>query len=118
MSARTKLAIVLSAIAAVSFTAPATSAQEAGPTITIDNTGAEPPYTFSPASLEAKVGQPVTVTNNDPNGVHSVTATDRTFNVDVPPKSSVTFTVSKAGKYDYICQYHTDAHNPASLNVS
>lgn len=122
MHARTKLGIAVATIALVSQTGalatPALRVQEAGPTITITNTGSEPPYTFSPAQLEAKVGQPVTVTNNDPNGVHSVTAKDKTFNVDVPPKSSVTFTVSKAGTYDYVCQYHTDAHNPASLNVS
>ena len=122
MHARTKLGIALAAIAFVSqpgaLASPALRVQEAGPTITITNTGAEPPYTYSPAQLDAKVGQPVTVTNNDPNGVHSVTATDKTFNVDVPPKSSVTFTVSKAGTYDYMCQYHSDAHNPASLNVS
>ena len=118
MSATTKLVVVLAAIAGLSVVSPMVDAQEAGPTITIENTGAEPPYTFSPAQLEAKVGQPITVTNNDPNGVHSVTATDRTFNVDVPPKSSVTFKVSKAGTYDYACQYHSDAHNPASLNVS
>ena len=122
MHTRTKLGIAIAAIALVSPAAalaqPALRVQEAGPTITITNTGSEPPYTFSPAQLEAKVGQPITVTNNDPNGVHSVTATDKTFNVDVPPKSSVTFTVSQAGKYDYICQYHTDAHNPASVNVS
>ena len=122
MHARTKLGLALAALALVSqmgaLATPAVNAQEAGPTITITNTGSEPPYTFSPAQLEAKVGQPVTVTNNDANGVHSVTATDRTFNVDVPPKSSVTFTVSKPGKYDYICSYHTDAHNPAFLNVS
>ncbi|MGH9009563.1 MAG: cupredoxin domain-containing protein [Acidimicrobiia bacterium] len=118
MSPRTKLAIVLTAIAGLSFTAPTVSAQQGDPTITIENTGADPPYTFGPAQLDAKVGQPITVTNNDPNGDHSVTAEDRTFNVDVPPKSSVTFTVSKAGNYAYICVYHTDAHNPASLNVS
>jgi plastocyanin len=118
MSARTKLAVVLTAIAGLSFTAPTVSAQDGSPTITIDNTGADPPYTFSPAQLDAKVGQPITVTNNDPSGVHSVTAEDRTFNVDVPPKTSATFTVSKAGNYAYICQYHTDAHNPATLNVS
>jgi plastocyanin len=121
MSARTKLAVALTAIAAITglaFSAPAVSAEQANPTITIDNTGADPPYTFSPAQLDAKVGQPITVTNNDPNGVHSVTAKDRSFSVDVPPKSSVILTVSKAGKYEYICQYHTDAHNPASLNVS
>jgi plastocyanin len=118
MHARTKLGLVLAVIAGLSFTAPTVSAQQSNPTITIDNTGADPPYSFSPAQLDAKAGQPITVTNNDPNGVHSVTAKDRSFNVDVPPKSSVTLTVSKAGKYDYICQYHTDAHNPASLTVS
>jgi len=118
MSARTKLAVVLITAAGLWFTAPTGRAQEAGPTITIANTGSEPPYTFSPAQLDAKVGEPITVTNNDANGVHSVTAADKTFNVDVPPKSSVTFKVSKAGTYDYVCQYHTDAHNAASLNVS
>jgi plastocyanin len=118
MSARTKLAVVLAAIAGLSFTVSAVSAQQAGPTITIENKGGDPPYTFEPAQLDAKVGQPITVTNNDANGIHSVTAKDGTFNVDVPPKSSVTFTVSKAGNYDYACQHHSDAHNPASLNVS
>lgn len=122
MHARTKLGIAVAALALVSqsgaLATPALKVQEAGPTITIDNTGADPPYTFSPAQLDAKVGEDITVTNNDANGVHSVTAADRTFNVDVPPKGSVTFKVSKAGKYDYTCQYHTDAHNPASLNVS
>jgi plastocyanin len=122
MHARTKLAIAVTAIAALSFTATGlvagAVAQESSPTITIDNKGGDPPYAFSPAQLDAKVGQAITVTNNDPNGVHSVTAKDRSFSVDVPPKSSATLTVSKAGKYDYICQYHTDGHNPASLNVS
>jgi plastocyanin len=122
MSARTKLAITVTAIAALSFTAVGigsqADAQQANPTITIDNTGGATPYSFTPAQLDAKVGQAITVTNNDPNGVHSVTAKDRSFSVDVPPKSSATLTVSKAGKYDYICQYHTDGHNPASLNVS
>lgn len=131
MSARTKCSIALTAIAGLAFTvvgvvsqgeahaAPALKVQQAGPTITIDTNGTgDKPYTFTPAQLDAKVGQAITVTNNDPNGVHSVTAQDRSFSVDVPPKSSVKLTVSKAGKYDYICQYHADAHNPASLNIS
>jgi plastocyanin len=124
MSATTKLAIAVTAIAiaGLSFTAVGivsqdeARAQEANPTITITNEGAN--YTYSPDKLQAKAGQPITVTNNDPNGVHTVTAKDRTFNVDVPPKSSVTFTVSKAGHYDYVCTYHQDAHNPASIDVS
>ena len=92
-------------------------AQQAGPTITI-NRGSSTPYTFEPAALDAKAGQPITVINNDPSGVHSVTANDQTFSVDVPPKSSATFTVEKAGSYSYHCTYHTDSHNPASINVS
>ena len=118
MHARTKLSVVLTAIAVLSFIVPTLNAQEAGPTITINNTGANPPYTFEPPQLDAKVGQPITVTNNDPNGVHSVTAKDQSFNVDVAPKQSVTFKVDKAGTFPYYCQYHTDAHNTASLNVS
>jgi plastocyanin len=105
-------------IAGLSLIAPMVSAQQGSPTITIENTGANPPYTFSPEQLDAKVGQEITVTNNDPSGVHSVTAKDQSFNVDVGPKSSVTFKVDKAGSYPYYCQYHTDAHNPATLNVS
>lgn len=123
MPARTKLAVVIAiAIAGLSFTAigivsqDEARAQEGNPTITIANEGTT--YSFSPAQLNAKVGQPITVTNNDPNGVHSVTAKDRSFSVDVPPKSSATLTVSKAGHYDYMCEYHPDAHNPASLDVS
>ncbi len=116
MSARTKLAIATAAIAGLSFMAPAVSAQQANPTITINNKGGM--YTYEPDKVDAKVGQAITITNNDENGVHSVTAKDQSFNVDVPPKSSVTLTVKKPGNYPYYCQYHTDAHNPASINVS
>ena len=122
MSATTKLAVALAAVAGLSFTAVGivsqgeARAQEANPTITITNEGAT--YAYSPATLQAKAGQPITVTNNDPNGVHTVTAKDRSFNVDVPPKSSVTLKVDKAGHYDYVCTYHQDAHNPASIDVS
>jgi len=91
--------------------------QQANPTITIAY-GSDTPYKFDPAALDAKVGQPITVTNNDPNGVHSVTANDQTFSVDVPPKSSVNLTVQKAGSYPYHCTYHADEHNPATIKVS
>jgi plastocyanin len=130
MFTRTKLAIALAAIAGLSFTAiglisrdkaqatPAFRVQQAKPTITITPQPGDPPYTYSPAQLAAKVGQAITVTNNDPEGVHSVTAKDRSFSVDVPPKSSVTLTVAKAGNYPYYCTYHPDQHNAASLNIS
>ena len=98
--------------------ATAVEVQQGNPTITITVQPADPQYIYNPAELNAKVGQPITVTNDDPNGVHSVTAEDRTFNVDVPPKSSVTFTVPKAGSFVYYCTYHPAQHNPASINVS
>jgi len=97
---------------------PAFNVQQANPTITITNEGTN--FTFSPAQLEAKVGQPITVTNKDPYGIHSVTDKNRSFSVDVQPNSSATLTVSKAGNYQYLCDWHTDAHDPkyGSLNVS
>ncbi len=129
MSAATKLGVVVTIVAGLFATngivphdeagaTPALNVQEAGPTITITNEGTY--FTFSPAQLDAKAGQPITVTNNDPYGTHSVTEKSRSFSVDVPPKSSATLTVTKAGNYQYLCDWHTDAHQPkyASLNVS
>ena len=129
MSAATKLAVVVTIIAGLFTTSgivshddaeatPAFNVQQANPTITITNEGTY--FTFSPAQLEAKVGQPITVTNNDPQGVHSVTEKGRSFSVDVPPNSSKTLTVSKAGNYQYLCDWHSDSHEPkyGSLNVS
>ena len=91
-----------------------------GATITIGTDSADPKYSYSftPAELNAKAGQAITVTNEDPNGVHAVTAKDGSFNVDVPPKGTVTFKVDKPGSHPYYCQYHSDQHNPASINVS
>ena len=121
MRTATKLTIAL-AVIGLCFTAVDVASRHkagaaAGPTITISS-GSSTPYTFEPAALDAKAGQAITVTNSDPSGVHSVTANDQTFSVDVPPKSSVTLTVQKAGSYPYHCQYHADEHNPASINVS
>jgi plastocyanin len=129
MSTATKFAVVITVIAGLFTTSgigaydeaaatPASNVQQASPTITITNEGTY--YTFRPTELEAKVGQPITVTNNDPNGAHSVTEKNRSFSVDVPPNSSATLTVSEAGNYQYLCDWHTDGHEPkyASLNVS
>jgi len=96
----------------------AINVQEANPTITITNGSGDPPFVYSPDKLDAKVGQAITIVNKDPNAVHSVTAKDKSFSVDAPPNGSVTLTVKKAGTYDYYCTYHTDTHNPASLNIS
>ena len=130
MRATTKLIIALAAVIGLSFAAigtiyqkdagatTAVNVQQAGSKITISPQPNSPPYAYDPAQLNAKVGQPITVTNNDPNAVHSVTAKDHSFNVDVPPKGSVTLTIQKAGSFPYYCTYHSDEHNPASINVS
>jgi plastocyanin len=123
-----KFALGVAAVAGLSFAVfgvvppgeahatPASAPAQANPTITNTSQGLN--YTYSPAQLNAKVGQAITITNKDPNGVHSVTAKDRSFSVDVPPQSSVTLKVPKAGSYPYYCTYHTDAHNPATLTIS
>lgn len=97
----------------------AINVQEANPTITITSQpGNDFPFAYDPAQISGKVGQPITIVNNDQNSGHSVTAKDGTFSVDVPPKSTVTLTVSKAGSFAYDCTYHPAQHNPATINVS
>ena len=125
MSTRTQLAATFIAVAGLAFpvmgqaqASPAVRVDDAKPTITITPQTSEPAYVYNPAQLSAKAGQPITITNNDPEGVHSVTAKDRSFSVDVPPKGSVTLTVSKAGTYQYFCSYHPGQHNPATLTIS
>lgn len=128
MRAATKLIIVavmglcLTGIGAVSqngtAATAAVNAQQAEPKITITTQAAEPEYIYDPAELNAKVGQPITITNNDSKGIHSVTAKDGTFDVDVPPNGSVTLTVPKAGSFPYSCNYHPGLHNPASISIS
>ena len=130
MRAATKLTIALVAVIGLWLTAIGTiyqkeagatgaaKVQQANPTITITAQSSSPPYMYNPAQVNAKVGQAITITNDDPNGVHSVTSKDRSFSVDVPPKSTVTLTVPKAGSYPYHCTYHADEHNAASINIS
>ncbi len=88
----------------------------ADPTITITNHGLN--YPFSPAQLNAKVGEWVIITNEDPNWIHSVRAEDNSFAVDVYPRGRVRLIISKAGRYPYYCEYHPFNHNPATLTIS
>ena len=86
-------------------------AAPAAQTITINQ------FQYNPADLPAKVGQPITITNND-DVPHTVTANDGTFDVNVPAKGSATVTVPKAGSFPYSCTIHPGAHNPASIKAS
>jgi plastocyanin len=74
-------------------------------------------FQYNPADLPAKVGQPITITNND-DVPHTVTAKDGSFDVNVPAKGSATVTVPKAGSFPYACTYHPGQHNAASINAS
>jgi plastocyanin len=74
-------------------------------------------FQYKPAELAAKVGQPITVTNND-DVPHTVTAKDGSFDVTVPAKGSAPVTVPKAGSFPYTCTLHQGQHNPASIKAS
>lgn len=123
MRTLTKLTIGLVVALAPSFTGvglaaqaeasadSAVTAQQAAPAISITK------FMYNPADLTAKVGETITITNND-GFVHSVTASDGTFALDVPGKGTVTLTIPKAGSFPYSCVYHPGSHNPASITVS
>jgi plastocyanin len=117
MRTLTKLTIALVAVLGLAFTAVGVGsgaragAQTADKTITIKD------FQYNPADLAVKVGEKITVTNSD-SAPHTVTARDGSFNVDVPPNGSATFTVPKPGSHPYYCTYHTSEHNPAQITAS
>jgi plastocyanin len=113
----TKLTIGMLALLGMAFTAVSVSsdepagAQAEGKTITIKD------FKNDPADLAVKVGETVTVKNEDVSP-HTVTAKDGSFNADVPASGTATLTVSKAGNFPYDCTYHPGQHNPASITAS
>lgn len=60
---------------------------------------------FSPADATAKVGDTVEWINKDVL-VHSATARNGDFDVNMPPKKTVTLTLKKPGTVEYYCRYH------------
>jgi plastocyanin len=123
MRTRFRLTIILTAALGLSFAAvgataqggvaatSALNAQEAAATITIKD------FMYDPAGLNVKVGQSITITNNDGFN-HTVTARDGSFDQDVPANGSVTLMVKKAGSFPYSCTYHPGQHNPATINAA
>jgi plastocyanin len=74
-----------------------------GTAVAIDN------FAFSPATLNAKVGQKVTWTNKQ--GVaHTVTADAGAFNHPMPSGATFSFTFTKAGTFAYHCTIHPSMH--------
>lgn len=77
-----------------------TGGGEAGTAITIKG------FKFSPETLKAKVGDKITVTNED-SAIHTLTAKDKSFDTgNLDQGAEGTITVSKAGTVDYICNIH------------
>jgi plastocyanin len=111
-----KLSIGLVAVLGLAFTAvgvmsdaPA-QAQAGGKTIDIKD------FTNNPAQLAVKVGETITVKNED-QAPHTVTAKDGAFNVTVNPGGTATLTVSAAGDHPYDCTYHPGQHKPGNFSI-
>jgi len=71
----------------------------AGTVITINN------FEFAPEMLQAKVGDTITVENKD-SASHSVTASDKSFDTGTFAAGTKTFTVTKAGRFEFVCTVH------------
>ena len=83
-------------------TAPAAPSSAAPGTITIKN------FAFTPATIQAKAGQAVTVQNSD-GTTHTFTADDKSSGVDsgrIDGGKSATVTFAKPGTYTYHCDIH------------
>jgi plastocyanin len=85
---------------AFAFALAAASPVAAG-TIHVDTKG----IAFSPVKIAAKVGDTIEWTNKD-FVVHSATARDGSFNVDLPANKAGRTVLKKAGKIEYYCRYH------------
>jgi plastocyanin len=60
---------------------------------------------FTPAEVSAKVGDTIEWINKDVF-VHTATANNGDFDVNMPPKKTVTSVVKKAGTVEYYCRFH------------
>ena len=60
---------------------------------------------FAPAEVTAKVGDTVELVNKDVFA-HTATARNGEFDVNLPPKKTVTSVLNKAGTIEYYCRFH------------
>jgi plastocyanin len=60
---------------------------------------------ISPAEASAKVGDTIELINKD-IFAHTATAKNGDFDVTMPPKTTVTMVLKKAGSVDYYCRFH------------
>jgi plastocyanin len=60
---------------------------------------------YSPAEVTARAGDTIVWDNKDVLQ-HTATATDKTFEVMLPPGKSGSLRVTKAGIFAYFCKFH------------
>jgi plastocyanin len=60
---------------------------------------------YAPAEVSAKVGDTIEWVNKDVL-VHTATARNGDFDVNLPPKKTVTSVLNKAGTVEYYCRFH------------
>ena len=60
---------------------------------------------FAPAEVSAKVGDSIEWVNKDVFA-HTATARNGDFDVNLPPKKTVTSVLNKAGTVEYYCRFH------------
>ncbi len=60
---------------------------------------------YTPAKISARVGDTIVWINNDVFA-HTATARDKSWDVNIPPKKTGTYSVTKAGSIEYYCRYH------------
>ena len=93
----------MAALAIVSMSVSAAAAASAGAaksyTIVIDK------MAFGAAPGELRVGDTIVWVNRDLFR-HTATATDRSFNVDLPPGQSARTVMTRAGSVSFFCAYH------------
>jgi amicyanin len=93
--------VALLAMSAWLVSAPRVRAAE---TVTVDISN----FTFNPGTVTIQVGDTVTWTNNDAMP-HTATSTDEaTFDGEMQPGESFSFTFEEEGTFDYFCEIHPD----------
>ena len=95
-SSGSRVAAAVLAVAALGLAAPAAAKQH---TIVIDK------MRFGPAPTDLHAGDTVVWVNRDPVR-HTATARDKSFDLDLPPRSSGTVTLRRAGAIAVSCRFH------------
>ena len=83
----------------VALLAGITGAQATGYTIVLSG------MKFGPVPAELHVGDTITWQNDDIFR-HSVTARDKSFDIDLPSKASARMDLAKAGSFAFFCKFH------------